>query len=245
MAAPSIAHRASLSSGTRAARIAALMIMVACAGLCPGWAALPTPAAVPTDTAGEHRHTQHAKQPRVLLDNFYNNEWRTDSAGVRARYHYLWQDTTNSDSLSCEDHPWARSIRRHALPETRRRMSPECGCVHHRRSGHSEGNRSPYDHRFDGCQCPCRMGAPWRSARAPGQRPRQCRPPGTLDARARFGIRFNEDSRTGGGEGFQTGTFEKLPPHPLFNGVRKVYLKEVSTLSSSRRHSPCSSTART
>ena len=38
----------------------------------------------------------HVHQKRVVLDNYYNNEWRTDSAGVSVRYHYLWQDTANS-----------------------------------------------------------------------------------------------------------------------------------------------------
>jgi unsaturated rhamnogalacturonyl hydrolase len=48
---------------------------------------------------------------------------------------------------------------------------------------------------------------------------------------SRFGIRFNEDSRNRVvGKDYQTGTFEQLPGHPLFRGVRKVYLKEISTL---------------
>lgn len=48
---------------------------------------------------------------------------------------------------------------------------------------------------------------------------------------AHFGIRFNEDSRNRVvGKDFQTGTFQQFPDHPLFRGVRKVYLKEISTL---------------
>ena len=33
---------------------------------------------------------------RVLLDNYYNNEWKKDAAGAMVRYHYVWSDTTNS-----------------------------------------------------------------------------------------------------------------------------------------------------
>jgi unsaturated rhamnogalacturonyl hydrolase len=32
----------------------------------------------------------------VLLDYYFNNEWRKDRAGNNARFHYTWEDSTNS-----------------------------------------------------------------------------------------------------------------------------------------------------
>ncbi len=47
----------------------------------------------------------------------------------------------------------------------------------------------------------------------------------------RFGIQFNEDSRNHViGKEYQTGTFEKFPDHPLFRDVRRIFIKELSTL---------------
>jgi unsaturated rhamnogalacturonyl hydrolase len=32
----------------------------------------------------------------VLLDYYYNNEWRSDSSGLMVRYHYTWEDRANT-----------------------------------------------------------------------------------------------------------------------------------------------------
>jgi unsaturated rhamnogalacturonyl hydrolase len=46
-----------------------------------------------------------------------------------------------------------------------------------------------------------------------------------------FGIHFNEDSRNRvQGRDFEMGSFLGLPDHPLFKGVKKIYIKELSTL---------------
>ena len=46
-----------------------------------------------------------------------------------------------------------------------------------------------------------------------------------------FGIRFNGDSRNRVvGKDFDTGKFDKFPDHPIFAGVKQIYLKEISTL---------------
>ena len=48
---------------------------------------------------------------------------------------------------------------------------------------------------------------------------------------SRFGITFNEDSRNRVvGTAYETGKFDKFPDHPIFTGVKQIYMKEVSTL---------------
>jgi unsaturated rhamnogalacturonyl hydrolase len=47
----------------------------------------------------------------------------------------------------------------------------------------------------------------------------------------RFGIHFNEDSRNRvTGNAYEMGMFNVFPDHPLFKGVRQIYMKEISTL---------------
>lgn len=36
----------------------------------------------------------HAQKPIVLLDYYYNNEYKTNQEGSSYRYHYIWEDTT-------------------------------------------------------------------------------------------------------------------------------------------------------
>lgn len=36
------------------------------------------------------------RAPSVLLDCYYNNEWKTDASGNLVRFHYIWSDTANS-----------------------------------------------------------------------------------------------------------------------------------------------------
>lgn len=46
----------------------------------------------------------------------------------------------------------------------------------------------------------------------------------------KFGIHFNEVSRNKvEGKNFDMGKFDRFPNHPIFEGVRKIYMKEIST----------------
>ena len=52
----------------------------------------------------------------------------------------------------------------------------------------------------------------------------------------RFGIHFNEDSyHRVVGKDFAMGTSDRLPAHPIFDRVRRIYLKEICSL---RIHAP-------
>jgi len=47
----------------------------------------------------------------------------------------------------------------------------------------------------------------------------------------KFGIHFNEDrNNLVKGKKFEMGKFDQFPVHPLFNGVKKIYVKEISSL---------------
>jgi len=44
---------------------------------------------------GFHSSAQQ-KSKTVLLDYYFNNEWKKNDKGENVRYHYTWEDTTNS-----------------------------------------------------------------------------------------------------------------------------------------------------
>jgi hypothetical protein len=169
----------------------------------------------------------------VLLDCYYNNEWRSDPSGKPVRYHYVWQDTTNSgfsqlaiiisrmgaelDTLGTE--PTSAALRRSSVyiivdPDTPRETT------------------APHlidDHAADTIAAWVRSGGTLLlmgndSGNAEFQQFNRLA--------ERFGIHFNNDSRNRvTGRQFEAGTFDVLPDHPLFRGVGKIFIKELSTLS--------------
>lgn len=173
----------------------------------------------------------------VLLDCYYNNEWRENPTGERVRYHYVWHDTTNSgfshlgrivahtgaviDTL-CQA-PTFTSLQRASIyiivdPDT-----PQ---------------ETEQPHFIE----PKAADAIVEWVSAGGVLILLGNDKGNAEVEhlnrlaERFGIHFNQDSRNRvTGNAFETGTFETFPDHPLFNGVRKVFIKELSTL---RVHEP-------
>ena len=186
----------------------------------------------PVDVAGSARPGGAGETHRVLLDNYYNSEWRTDSSGMRVRYHYVWHDTTNSGFSilggiirglgACTDtlcrRPDAGNLKRADVyiivdPDTPQETE------------HPSAMDSTAADAV--AKWVCQGGVLVLLGNDRGNADLQ-----TLSALgSRFGITFNEDSRNRViGKAFQMGAFDSLPSHPMFSGVKKVYLKELSTL---------------
>lgn len=180
--------------------------------------------------AGSQHRT--VRPPVVLLDNYYNDEWRADSSGARVRFHYVWHDSTNSgfSILRRIIHGLGASTdtvcRR---PDAQHLKKADVYIIVDPDTPQETDHPAPMDSgAIDAV-------AHW--VRNGGALVLLGNDRGNADLRtlsalgSRFGIRFNEDSRNRViGKAFQTGTFDSLPPHPVFSGVRKVYLKEISTL---------------
>jgi len=173
-----------------------------------------------------------AMAQRVLLDCYYNNEWRTDSAGHPVRYHYVWTDTANSgfsqlaqilenaggiaDTLG--QAPTQHLLRRASIylivdPDT-----PQ---------------ETPFPHYIQPAEAD--VIAEW--VRSGGILILLGNDKGNAEFQhwnmlaGRFGIHFNEVSRNRvQGRDYATGAFDSLPSHPLFIGVTRIFLKEISTL---------------
>jgi unsaturated rhamnogalacturonyl hydrolase len=172
------------------------------------------------------------KNRRVLLDCYFNNEWKKNDAGVMVRYHYVWDDTADSgfsqlatviesiggtvDTLC--NAPTLAALRRARVYAI---VDPDT----------PEETASP--HYID--QQTIEVVAKWVKSGGVlvllGNDKGKAEFEHLNNLAERFGIHFNEDSRNRvTGRQFELGTFEKLPDHRLFKGVRKIFIKELSTL---------------
>jgi lysophospholipase L1-like esterase len=168
----------------------------------------------------------------VGLDYFFNAEWREEKDGTRTRFHYTWNDTANSgysllggvvDKLGATlaTVPEAPTAERLSLLDVYIVVDPDTPA------------ETAEPHTIDTASIA--VIARWVENG------------GTLvllgndrgnaefthwnNLAGRFGIRFREDShhRVAGKE-YSTGMCSDLPDHPMFRGVRKIFLKEVSSL---------------
>ncbi|HTO93842.1 MAG TPA: glycoside hydrolase family 28 protein, partial [Bacteroidota bacterium] len=181
----------------------------------------------------------HARTPgetphptKVLLDCYYNNEWKPGPLGKPVRYHYVWSDSADSgfsllsgiiaragctvDTLAHA--PDSSSLSRAAIYLI---VDPDLP------------GESPDPHTISPAHAS--VIASW--VRSGGVLLLMGNDRGNaefahLNALAgTFGITFNEDSRNRvTGKDYRKGTFDRFPDHPLFDGVGRIFMKEICTL---------------
>ena len=168
----------------------------------------------------------------VCLDEFYNNEWRNNAKGKPERYHYVWEDTANSgfsvlggmivnlgasiDTL-CQA-PTDQDLSRASIYII---VDPDTPLE----TEHPNYLEQPA---IDAIEKWVKNG---------GVLVLMGNDKGNAEFEhfnhlaARFGIQFNEDSRNKvTGNAYDMGKFDSFPDHPLFKGVKQIYMKEISTL---------------
>jgi lysophospholipase L1-like esterase len=168
----------------------------------------------------------------VCLDEFYNNEWRNNARWKPERFHYVWEDTTNSgfsvlgsvivnlgasiDTL-CEA-PTDQNLNRASVYII---VDPDTPLE----TEHPNYLEQPAIDAFE------------KWVRNGGVLLLMGNDKGNVEFEhfnrlaARFGMHFNEDSRNKvTGNAYDMGKFDSFPDHRLFKGVRQIYMKEISTL---------------
>ena len=177
--------------------------------------------------------SQRSRDVRFTLDNYYNNEWKSAPDGHRWRFHYLWSDTLDSgfsqlgtiitksggviDTLSSA--PTDTALARTKVyiivdPDT------------------PKENPSPAYISDSAARVISRWVYEGGVLLLFGNDSGNAEFHHLNRLASHFGIRFNETSRNKVvGKDYAAGTFSELPDHPMFYGVRKIYLKEISTLS--------------
>jgi lysophospholipase L1-like esterase len=168
----------------------------------------------------------------VLLDNYYNNEWREDSAGHIVRFHYVWHDTTNSGFSHL-----AKIISRTGASLDTICRAPTADLLKHASMYIIVDPDTPRETTVPNTVSEPDANAIATWVDAGGVLVLLGNDKGNSEFEhfnmlaAKFGVHFNEDSRNRvTGRDFAVGTFSQFPDHPLFKGVRNAYIKELSTL---------------
>ena len=168
----------------------------------------------------------------VALDMYFNNEWRDRKDGGRERYHYTWDDTTNSGfsqlgaiigelgARRCAI-AWAPTLETLGACDVYIIVDPDLP------------KESPDPHMMDSLSV--HRIREW--VQAGGVLVMMANDAGNAEfdhfntLAREFGITFNGDSYHGVvGNEFETGATSPLPAHDAFAGVRKIFTKEVSSL---------------
>jgi len=168
----------------------------------------------------------------VCLDYYYNNERRTDAQGRRLRFHYVWEDTSNSGFSELGRTISLLGAEIDTLPS-----APTAVSLGHASIYLIVDPDTPAETDHPNHLEPEAIGAVSEWVQSGGILVLMGNDKGNAEIEHLnqlaevFGIHFNEDSRNRvTGKDYQTGAFEALPDHPLFRGVRKIFIKELSTL---------------
>jgi lysophospholipase L1-like esterase len=168
----------------------------------------------------------------VGLDYFFNNEWRMKKDSVRERWHYTWEDTTNSgfsllgrsidllgadlDTLQCA--PTDSVLNRCSVYII---VDPDTPAETDKPNYMSEDAINVI--------------VPW--VERGGVLVLMENDKGNAEFEhfnklaERFGIHFNEDSyHKVIGKEYETGKNDNLPAHPIFKNVNQIFTKEVCSL---------------
>jgi len=168
----------------------------------------------------------------VLLDCYYNNEWKPGPSGRPVRYHYVWGDSADSGFSLLAGVLAHAGFGLDTLAHAPDSASLAGAAVYLIVDPDTPGE-SPDPHVIG----PAGAAAIARWVRGGGVLVLMGNDRGNAEfthlnaLAATFGIRFNEDSRNRvTGHDYAPGTFERFPDHPLFAGVRRIFMKEISTL---------------
>ena len=168
----------------------------------------------------------------VGLDYFFNNEWRPNKDSILERWHYIWEDTTNSgfsilgrniDFLGAhldtlQSIPTDSSLRRLSIYII---VDPDTLLETKNPNYMSEAAINAI--------------IPW--VEKGGVLVLMGNDKGNSEFEhfnklaERFGIHFNEDCyHKVLGSNYETGKNDHLPAHPIFTGVKQIFMKEICSL---------------
>ena len=169
----------------------------------------------------------------VGLDYFFNAEWREEKDGTRTRFHYTWNDTANSGfsllggvvqnlGATLATVPVAPTQERLALMDVYIIVDPDTPAETAEPQTIDSASITNIVRWVEQGGVLVLLG----NDRGNAEFTHWNRLAG------RFGIAFREDSHHRVvGKDYATGMCSDLPDHPVFRGVRKIFLKEVSSLS--------------
>jgi unsaturated rhamnogalacturonyl hydrolase len=172
------------------------------------------------------------KGKTVLLDYYFNNEWKKDATGANIRYHYTWDDKSNS-GFSTLGHVFNRyGVQTKFLESAPLATNLEGADIYVIVDPDTE-KETAQPHYMDAASADVLQ----RWVKEGGVLLLMANDAGNAELKdfntlaTRFGIRFNEDNfNLVAGNQFEQGAIAITPGNPVFTTSRHVYIKELSTL---------------
>ncbi|MGZ3951220.1 MAG: DUF4350 domain-containing protein, partial [Flavisolibacter sp.] len=168
----------------------------------------------------------------VMLDNFFNNEWRKDATGTNIRYHYVWDDRMNSGFATLGDIFHSYGVRTESLLTAPSDKDLKNANIYLIVDPDTDKETASPNYMTEGYAT---VIANW--VKAGGVLILMTNDKGNADLEhtnllaSKFGVRFNEDNyNLVQGDKFEQGAVMVPANSPVFKTAKKVYLKEVSTL---------------
>lgn len=168
----------------------------------------------------------------VILDNYFNNEHRTSKEGNIERYHYIWGDTTNSGFYELGEifkKKGAEIAELAVAPDELNIAEASVYII----VDPDTPKENPYPNYIDDVS----IGKIKMWVKNGGTLLLMANDAGNCEFEhfnrlaSHFGFSFNEVSLNRvEGKNYDMGAFNQLPYHPVFYGVEKIYMKEISTI---------------
>lgn len=172
------------------------------------------------------------KGKTVVLDNFFNNEWRKDVTGTDIRYHYTWNDRMNSGFATLGDifHSYGVQTKSLTTAPTAANLKEANIYIIVDPDTEKETEKPNYIN-----ETYANAIADW--VKAGGVLILMTNDKGNADLEhtnilaSKFGVKFNEDNyNLVEGNKFEQGAIMIPANNPVFKTAKKVYIKELSTL---------------
>ena len=174
----------------------------------------------------------YGKGKTVLLDNFFNNEWRKDATGTNIRYHYVWDDRMNSGFATLGDIFHSYGVQTKSLesaPDVKNLKDADIYIIVDPDTEKETAKPNYMNEMYANAI------ADW--VKAGGVLFLMTNDAGNADLQhtnilaSKFGVKFNEDNyNLVEGTKFEQGAVMVPANSQVFKTAKKVYLKEVSTL---------------
>ncbi|MFH1197252.1 MAG: glycoside hydrolase family 88 protein [bacterium] len=176
--------------------------------------------------------TADFKCTKVVLDNYFNNERRTTKVGTVERYHYIWDDTTNSGFYELGEIFKKNGAKVSELIDTPTKENLGGASVYIIVDPDTPKENPEPKYIDDNSieeitKWVSNGGTLLLMANDAGN----CEFEHLNKLASQFGFHFNEVSLNRvEGKNYEMGAFTKLPFHPFFYGLEKIYMKEISTI---------------
>ena len=175
---------------------------------------------------------QSSKDKTVLLDCYFNNEWKKDTSGAKVRYHYTWEDKKNSGFSILGDIFKGNGVQTQYLETapTKRKLKSADIYIIVDPDTKKETEKPNYMNATDANSI-----AKW--VKSGGVLIIMGNDAGNAELEkfnilaSKFGIRFNEDNfNLVINDQYEQGGIIIPDKHPIFKTARKIFIKELATL---------------